>query len=482
MAKNFEHLIHKNSNVTINGNPKLPTSSQIEYGELAINYAKDKETISIKNSNNEIVTFSSDKKFESTEEAIAAALNVLSEGLTALGNDVDGEVAGLTEDIDELREDVDNIDFATSYAITDLDKRVKGINEGIGRIVYAGSNTVGGPANKALSLPIATVDTTSTSTAFTVQIPEFANETALRDGMFFLLYNNKVASASGYTLNVNGLGAKPVFLYTKGRSTSQFEKNKVYPFWYDSTLDSGNGGWVFGNYTDTDTIGYSLRTNGKSLPMSDGVYRYRILFTSADGTKYVPATTSTSTNATAERAVCQTPINPFGEIVYYASTTVVAQNSRPAVSAIWGQYNTITLGYSFNRTGAALTLTAWKPIYIKCAPQSNGSAIIDADTPFVQDLPSTEDGKIYIFLGIAIAATTFELMYYHPVYYYKGGAIRLWTNESSLPTVTSSDNGKILMVVNGEWALVSPSSIYAGTGTPSSAQGNDGDIYLQTTI
>ena len=61
MAKNFEHLIHKNSNVTTNGNPKLPTSSQIEYGELAINYAKDKETISLKNANNEIVSFSSDK-------------------------------------------------------------------------------------------------------------------------------------------------------------------------------------------------------------------------------------------------------------------------------------------------------------------------------------------------------------------------------------------------------------------------------------
>ena len=77
MAKNFEHLIHKNSNVTINGKPKLPTSSQIEYGELAINYAKDNETISLKNSDNEIVTFSSDKAFEETEKAIAFSLNDL---------------------------------------------------------------------------------------------------------------------------------------------------------------------------------------------------------------------------------------------------------------------------------------------------------------------------------------------------------------------------------------------------------------------
>ena len=49
-----------------------------------------------------------------------------------------------------------------------------------------------------------------------------------------------------------------------------------------------------------------------------------------------------------------------------------------------------------------------------------------------------------------------------------------------LPTVTSSDNGKILMVVNGAWTLVSPSILYSGSGAPNNAQGNDGDIYVQT--
>ena len=57
---NFEHIIHKHSSVVTNGNPKLPTTNNVEYGEIAVNYAKDHETISLKNSNNEIVTFSSD--------------------------------------------------------------------------------------------------------------------------------------------------------------------------------------------------------------------------------------------------------------------------------------------------------------------------------------------------------------------------------------------------------------------------------------
>ena len=49
-----------------------------------------------------------------------------------------------------------------------------------------------------------------------------------------------------------------------------------------------------------------------------------------------------------------------------------------------------------------------------------------------------------------------------------------------LPAVTSTDNGKILQVVNGQWALVVPSTIYSGNSAPASSLGVDGDIYLQT--
>lgn len=51
---------------------------------------------------------------------------------------------------------------------------------------------------------------------------------------------------------------------------------------------------------------------------------------------------------------------------------------------------------------------------------------------------------------------------------------------SGLPLVTSADNGKILMVVNGQWQLVSPSVLYNGNGVPNNAQGNNGDLYMQT--
>lgn len=58
-------IIHKNTSIVNEGKPKLPTSEQIDYGELAINYASGLETITIKNYNDEIVEFKSKDYFES---------------------------------------------------------------------------------------------------------------------------------------------------------------------------------------------------------------------------------------------------------------------------------------------------------------------------------------------------------------------------------------------------------------------------------
>ena len=50
-------ILNKRSNaVNVDGTPKIPTSEQLLYGEVAINYANGVETLSIKNSNNNIVT------------------------------------------------------------------------------------------------------------------------------------------------------------------------------------------------------------------------------------------------------------------------------------------------------------------------------------------------------------------------------------------------------------------------------------------
>ena len=53
--------------------------------------------------------------------------------------------------------------------------------------------------------------------------------------------------------------------------------------------------------------------------------------------------------------------------------------------------------------------------------------------------------------------------------------------EKGLPDVTSADELKVLQVISGAWAVVTPLVVYTGSDAPPEALGNDGDIYLQTT-
>lgn len=51
---------------------------------------------------------------------------------------------------------------------------------------------------------------------------------------------------------------------------------------------------------------------------------------------------------------------------------------------------------------------------------------------------------------------------------------------SELPSVSSSDNGNILIVSSGSWTTTHPVTIYSGSSAPASNTGSNGDIYIQT--
>lgn len=326
---------------------------------------------------------------------------------------------------------------------------------------YAASPEVGGHATISNGIPYAECDTTSTATAFTATIPGI---TSYYDGLIIALKNGVVTSASGFTININNLGAKGCYSNMAAgnsvtptaptRDTTIFNINYVMLFIYSSTIVEG-GGWICyrGYDANTNTVGYQLRTNSMNLPVSGALYRYRLLFTSANGRNWIPANTSNSSDANAQKTTNTAAIDPFGDIRYYGSTSTVSSGSRPSVSNLWQQY-TLNIGYSFNITGAAPALTAWRPVYLKCSPQANGSAKISS-TPYVQTLPTSNDSHIYILLGIAYSATSIELLPYHPVYCFMNGSIRLWTGpqtaEQALPPPNGNDNGQTVYIKFGLW-------------------------------
>ena len=65
-------VCHKRSSVITEGVPKQPTAGQIDYGEIAINYAANGETLYIKNSENAIAEFKDNKYYQKQLSDIVA--------------------------------------------------------------------------------------------------------------------------------------------------------------------------------------------------------------------------------------------------------------------------------------------------------------------------------------------------------------------------------------------------------------------------
>lgn len=344
MAKNFEHIIHKNSSTVTDGSPKLPTSLQIEYGELAINYAKDNETISLKNSDDEIVTFSPAKNtvqktdFEKAQKVTAAALNDLNERIDASGDGVEE----LEQSLENFKNEVEETEHATALALVDLDKKNNDLDEKIDEVSDA-------------------VDT---------QLEEINN----------------------YILEVEEVAANA--LTDLDTRVNELEETEI-----PTTLASLSDDSTHRLVTDAEKTTW----NGKYSIPSGGI---------PDTDLSNAVQTSLGKADTAIQQETETPLSK--------GTTTGAGNAVTDISV----------------SGHEITLT-------------KGST-------FLTEHQSIKTINTQTLVG--------------------SGDITLAT----LPTVTAADNGKILMVVDGAWALVSPSTIYTGSGTPSDSQGNNGDIYLQT--
>ena len=126
-----------------------------------------------------------------------------------------------------------------------------------------------GTTNYQTTLPILTKDevvalmsdlkfyttTASTANAFEVTIPHL---TALEDGLAVYVRFH-AATASGATLNVNGLGAKPIYYRTTTAITTHISANSYVILVYRAS----DSRWImlFNYDANSNTIGYQIRTN-----------------------------------------------------------------------------------------------------------------------------------------------------------------------------------------------------------------------------
>lgn len=127
-------VCHKRSSVITEGVPKQPTTDQIDYGEIAINYAANGETLYIKNSENAIAKFKDDKYYQKQFDryipktgGVAGNVELFSNngGETLIGSPENNSLVRIREDMAGVG---DNWNIFTSGDAEFKGLKVKGLN------------------------------------------------------------------------------------------------------------------------------------------------------------------------------------------------------------------------------------------------------------------------------------------------------------------------------------------------------------------
>lgn len=211
-----------------------------------------------------------------------------------------------------------------------------------------------------LSIPFGQVDSTSTDTAYTAQIEGI---TSLYDGVCVYLKNGVITSnKNGFTLNINGLGAKPVYdtLAAATRSGTVFNVDYTMLFVYNSSRVSG-GCWdiFYGYNSDTTDLEEALTpltgTTGTLTPMQ--VYNAiksgkSVVLQYMDNTYGLLSYTNFNVAESMNVIAADT-------IVYFNNTYVLAELWGDTTRNVWG-FQTTTLAqkeHSHSASDVKVTVT-----------------------------------------------------------------------------------------------------------------------------
>ena len=253
------HLIHAHSSViTDDLKPKLPVSERIKYGELAVNFAKDYETISLKNSDDEIVTFSSDKIFnkrlDDSEYVTSAALNDLNTRI----NEIDGDISVINNDITENTQKISQVNnniTTINNDITDINNNITDITDDITEI-----NTSITQMNNVIADKIDTTVSITYSDLKTMK-----NNSELQPGQFYRITDYVTTTTQTDTQSAN----HAFDIVVMATDTNTFNENAMAVKHSGDTYfsDSNLNAWVIKYTFDNDSSKYAWAdtTNGKGV-------------------------------------------------------------------------------------------------------------------------------------------------------------------------------------------------------------------------
>ena len=234
--------------------------------------------------------------------------------------------------------------------------------------------------------------------------------------VYFTVTNS--AAVANLQLNVNGTGAKPIrYIYNGSYSNipgaGYIKLNQVYQFTYDGTY------WIVQMIYNTDADWRVKSDYGRYTAGTSGLLPYALVMQASDGRWESITTTST----TAKTKAKNTTGFLLDSIFYRPSSSTVAEG---AIDSTWTMYscNVCDARYHFNiENTTALKLNNGNAIYLVGTIGSDGLFYLD-DTWWAQSLPTTADGKYYVYLGTVYSWYQYNLDVFHPVYKFINGKVR----------------------------------------------------------
>lgn len=206
--------------------------------------------------------------------------------------------------------------------------------------------------------------------------------------------------------------------------TTQYPAGTVLFLTYDGTYWQTDGDY------DSNDGHYFLRriyTNIKAG--ANGIFPYTFIMQLPDG-RWESLVTSSSQNAS--KIVNQHGFLLGNIYTYYYNGTSYSENQNLATYSTYSSYGSlIDHRYSFNTENNATNgTTGYKPIYLVGSLHSDGLFYLDTTKWWTQTLPTSADGKLYIYLGDAYDYYRMVFAEQNPIYQYVNGAIRQFTQDA----------------------------------------------------
>lgn len=260
-----------------------------------------------------------------------------------------------------------------------------------------------------------------------------------------ILYFLPFAGSGNATLDLtlpdgNTTGAKNVYYASASRMTTQYGAGNFIPLTYHVNFQWGTsttkytGWWAFSDRT-TDIANNVQVGNLRLTAGANGIFGSTLVMRTGDGL-YESIVTSRTTATTKTK-------NSSGfyldEIFSYGGSGTITSGNTTATGSLYRQATNIDFRYNSN---CGSTLVAYKPIYL-VGRITNGLFYL-SDVWWTQTLPTTQDGKVYIYIGEANDTVNYCLSINHHIFHFINGSIEPYVNlNNTLANFINRDRGKL---------------------------------------